>query len=323
MLTPAIQLRLLCALLGLLSACAGVPEPIRVVDSGAGLEVQLEGQPFCRYDWTSRSKPFFFPILGPTGAQMTRRYPMVDGIQGEAKDHPHHTGLYFAHGDVNGADLWHGRGPKGGRIVQEEIASGPGKGPDQPAWIHSKNSYLDPRGERICGEERRMSFWADAQARYIDLDITVHADIGQVVFGDTKEGTLALRLPATLRLTGPVAAGRAETSAGIEGAKGWGTRGAWAAYRGPVDGKQVTVAIFDHPENHAHPTRWVIRGYGLFAANPFGLSNFEKKPKGTGNLVIPSGGSQRFRYRLAFFAGLPDAAALQAAFARYAGDAAK
>jgi hypothetical protein len=32
----------------------------------------------------------------------------------------------------------------------------------------------------------------------------------------------------------------------------------------------IGVAIFDHPKNHAHPTWWHVRDYGLFAANPVG-----------------------------------------------------
>jgi hypothetical protein len=41
-----------------------------------------------------------------------------------------------------------------------------------------------------------------------------------------------------------------------------------------------------------------VRDYGLFAANPFGVHDFEKKPPGTGNLVIAPGKSITFKYRL-------------------------
>jgi hypothetical protein len=64
-----------------------------------------------------------------------------------------------------------------------------------------------------------------------------------------------------------------------------------------VDGKIVGIAIFDHPDNPRHPTWWHVRDYGLFAANPFGVHDFEKKPKGTGDFTIPAGQSVTFRYR--------------------------
>jgi len=63
------------------------------------------------------------------------------------------------------------------------------------------------------------------------------------------------------------------------------------------------VAIFDHPKNPKHPTWWHVRDYGLFAANPFGVHNFEGKPKGTGDITIPAGESLTFWYRLYFHKG--------------------
>ncbi len=83
----------------------------------------------------------------------------------------------------------------------------------------------------------------------------------------------------------------------------WGKRAAWCDYFGPVEGETVGVAIFDHPTNPKHPTWWHVRTYGLFAANPFGVHNFEGKPEGTGDIIIPDGESLTFRYRLYFHRG--------------------
>src|SRR5258707_15506891 len=55
--------------------------------------------------------------------------------------------------------------------------------------------------------------------------------------------------------------------------------------------------MFDHPKTPRYPTTWHVRFYGLFAANPFGLHDFEKKPAGAGNLAIPPHQSVTFRYR--------------------------
>ena len=87
-------------------------------------------------------------------------------------------------------------------------------------------------------------------------------------------------------------------STGVRDADTWGKRAAWTDYSGLVNGKIVGVAIFDHPDNPRHPTWWHVRDYGLFAANPFGVHDFEKKPEGTGNLTIPAGESVTFRYRI-------------------------
>jgi hypothetical protein len=83
----------------------------------------------------------------------------------------------------------------------------------------------------------------------------------------------------------------------------WRKRADWCDYCGPVGGKTVGVAIFDHPDNPRHPTWWHVRDYGLFAANPFGIHDFEKKPKGTGDSTLPAGQSITFRYRFYFHRG--------------------
>ena len=61
--------------------------------------------------------------------------------------------------------------------------------------------------------------------------------------------------------------------------------------------------MLDHPTNPRYPTWWHVRDYGLFAANPFGVHDFEKKAKGTGDLRIKAGESITFRYRLLLHKG--------------------
>jgi len=41
----------------------------------------------------------------------------------------------------------------------------------------------------------------------------------------------------------------------------------------------------------------------LFAANPFGVHDFEKKPAGAGDMKIAAGKSVTFRYRFVFHDG--------------------
>ena len=67
--------------------------------------------------------------------------------------------------------------------------------------------------------------------------------------------------------------------------------------------ERVGVAIFDHPENPRHPTRWHVRGYGLFSANPFGLAAFTGNKSQSGDLTLEPGQSLRFRYRVVIHAG--------------------
>lgn len=137
----------------------------------------------------------------------------------------------------------------------------------------------------------------------MDFEVTVYASNGDVIFGDTKEGTMAMRLAPTMRLKGLVGNGHIVNSEYQRDDQTWGKRAAWCDYYGPVNGETVGVAIFDHPDNPKHPTWWHVRDYGLFAANPFGVHNFEDKPEGTGDVKISNGESLTFRYRLFFHKG--------------------
>ena len=78
------------------------------------------------------------------------------------------------------------------------------------------------------------------------------------------------------------------------------------------------MAIFDHPENPRHPTWWHVRDYGLFAANPFGIHDFEKKPAGTGDFKIPAGQSATFKYRFYLHEGDEQQGQVAARYREYA-----
>ena len=81
--------------------------------------------------------------------------------------------------------------------------------------------------------------------------------------------------------------------------------------------EELGLAIFDHPTNPRHPTWWHVRDYGLFAANPFGIHDFEKKEKGAGDLTIEPGGSITFKYRFYIHEGDEKQGKVSEAYERY------
>jgi hypothetical protein len=71
------------------------------------------------------------------------------------------------------------------------------------------------------------------------------------------------------------------------------------------------VALFDHPQNPRFPTWWMVRDYGLLAANPLGQHEFERlSNEHVGDLRIPAGQSVTFRYRIVLHAGNAEEAKL-------------
>lgn len=275
---------------------------VEIKDVDGKLVVKIDGKLFTEYHYKDVSRPYFYPIIGPSGAAMTRNWPMKN-VPGEDQDHKHHQSLWYSHGDVNGHDFW-AEGPKSGKTVQDYLRLESFSG---VSWIKTHNKLVAVDGTVVCTDDRTMRFYGRPNARILDFEITIHADHGQLTFGDTKEGTMAIRLAESMKTQR--GKGQIVNSEGIrddtpKGEKTWGKPAKWVDYFGPVEGKTVGVAIFDHPQNPRHPTTWHVRSYGLFAANPFGKHDFEKlADKTAGNMVIPAGKSVTFRYRFYFHDG--------------------
>jgi hypothetical protein len=272
-------------------------EGVQIVELTNRLRVEINGQLFTEYVFKDTPRPYCYPLIGPGDLAMTRNWPMKDPPD-EEHDHPHHRSLWFTHGEVNGTDFWTER--KGcGTIVHDRFTTV--KSGKQFGVISSRNKWIAADGKLVCSDERSLRIYnpGSNDERLIDFEITIHASNGEVTFGDTKEGTMAVRLAETMRLKGKVGHGHIVNSAGVRDGDTWGKRAAWCDYYGPVDGKTVGIAIFDHPKNPRHPTWWHVRDYGLFAANPFGQHDFEKlADKSAGNFTIAAGKSATFRYRL-------------------------
>lgn len=286
---------------------------VKISRSPGKLTIQVDGKHFADYVYEGFSRPFLFPLIGPNGAKMTRSWPIVDGVPNEDKDHPHHKSFWWAHGDMNGIDFW-AEGNNSGKTVHEEftaVESG------EVGVIKSRNKYVTKEGKVVCRDERTLRIYPGSKGRTFDFEITLTAGDDGLTFGDTKEGTMAMRLAETMRLKGKVGKGHIVNSEGIRDGQTWGKRAKWVDYYGPVDGNVVGVAIFDHPSNPRHPTWWHVRDYGLFGANPFGIHDFEKKEKGAGDLKIPAGEKITFKYRFYIHEGDEKQGNVSAEYDRY------
>lgn len=298
-------------LAGLISNGSAAVDVQKEADS---IKVSIDGKPFTEYHFKNTSRPFLYPILGPDGSRMTRDWPMADSPN-EEHDHPHHKSFWFAHGEANGVDLW-SESAKAGKTVQTKLVKA--KGGKNQGVIQTRNDWLAKDGKVIASDERTLTFHASPAGRFIDFKIVIKPNGEDLVLGDTKEGTMAIRLAETMRLKGKVGKGHIVNSEGVRDADTWGKRAKWVDYFGPVQDKTVGVAIFDHPSNPRHPTWWHVRDYGLFAANPFGIHDFEKKPAGTGNLTVPKNETLTFQYRFFFHTGNDTDAQVAQQYATYA-----
>lgn len=279
-----------------------------------GVKVFIDGALFTHYRTDLGAKPVCWPLLSATGAEVTRRFPM-ETVDGEKHDHPHQRSLWFTHGDVNGIDFWSENEGHGTIVHREYLALESGS---QQGRIRTRNDWLAPDGTKVCEDERELRIYHRSDARVIDFDITIRATEGPVKFGDTKEGTLGVRIATSMDVNSNLG-GRIVNSRGQTDLEAWGKQAEWVDYHGPVGDETLGIAIMNHPTSFRFPTYWHVRVYGLFAANPFGLHHFKNSNDVDGSHTLNKGDSITFRYRLYIHSGDTEQARVAEEYARYAG----
>lgn len=291
---------------------ASVQAEVQVKRVEGGVEVTLDGQPFTTYVFKSNVKPILWPVIGPTGKEMTRAWPMREGNPDEKKDHPHQRSFWFDHGNVNGIDFWAETARVQGKIEHKELVKAEG---GKVGTIVTKNDWLGPDGAKIVEDLRTHRFGGDQNARWIDCDFVVTAAAPEVKFGDTKEGSFGLRIAESMRVDRKTG-GKIITSEGLADDKAWGKPAAWVDYHGPVQGETLGIAILNHPSSFRYPSHWHVRTYGLFAANPWGLGDFTSG-KVRSDYTMQKGESFTLRYRVIFHKGDEKEGKIAEAFANY------
>ena len=316
---------------------------ISIVDNKAEqkVDVFIDSELFTSYIYTDKisnlKKTTLFPIVAANGVTITRGFPLAPRPN-ERVDHPHHIGAWLNYGDVNGLDYWgHSDATpvenkdKMGVIRHDEIVD-----IKNDELIVTAN-WLDPNGKVLLSEKTKFNFHAKAGVRSIDRSTTLTAIDQPVLFNDTKEGMFAIRVarelehpsdnPVTLSdahgditkvpvLDNTGVSGHYLSSEGIEGVDVWGKRAKWVSLDGTIENKDVTVAIFDNPQNIGHPTYWHARGYGLFAANPLGQNTFSEGKEKL-NLSLKTGESVTFKYRMLIRDGISNKKQLETEYNEY------
>lgn len=328
-------LSLLAAVLALPPLAAG-PMPVTAAKTDKTIDFTVGDEVVTRYHvGPDVVKPYLWPLNAPGGVPVTRGWPITKGTAGETTDHVHQKSGWFCHGDiipeglelkvrssdkrVHGVDFW--SETKGhGRIVCVEV-SDPKPSPHQ-ASVKTRNEWRAPDGTKVLDEERIISVRNLGDARLVVLDIDLHASVCPITFGDTKEGSMGVRVNDEFRLNGPSSDG-VVTSADGATAKApakdnllmWGKRADWHDYSGSVGGKSVGIAVFDHPKN-AHRAAWHTRAYGLMAANPFGRDSF---PATKGELAkMAKGDHLKLKYGILLHTGDAKAGKVADHFAAFA-----
>jgi hypothetical protein len=249
----------------------------------------------------NKEKPFLFPIYASNGSVVTRGYP-IEPRKGERVDHPHHIGLWFNHGNVNGLDFWNNssaiaankKDSYGHIVVQQITKAESGK----TGTLEVASKWDDNKGNTVMTEKSKYIFSGDNTTRTIDHISVLTAAMDTVTITDNKEGLIAIRVdrafempsnesliftdekgnPTTVKATDNTGVtGMYVSSNGNKGDAVWGTRNEWIILTGTKDKTVISMAIFDNPKNPGYPAYAHARGYGLFAMNDLGQKSYDPK----------------------------------------------
>ena len=320
---------------------------IRLVkdDRQKKVDVYVEGNLFTSYIYPNTiKKPVLYPLITPGGTKVTRKFPL-EPSSGERVDHPHHVGLWFNYGDVNGLDFWNNSDSIAvekregyGTIVHREILNV--EEGDDEAMLEVAMDWLAPDGKLLLKENTRFIFRGTGDEYTLDRITTLTAQNDGVRFDDNKEGMLGIRVARALEhpsdkpgiftdangiptsvpvLDNTGVTGKYINSEGIEGTDCWGKRADWVNLTATIGEEAISLVIIDHPSNVGYPTYWHARGYGLFAANPLGQKVFSEGQE-TLNFKLSAHESVTFKHRVIVASNNLGKEVLETRFADFSGN---
>lgn len=166
------------------------------VDKDKKVEVFVDNKFFTAFIYPDNmEKQSLYPIIASSGKIITRGYPLQPRPF-ERTDHPHHVGMWFNFGDVNGLDFWNNsfaitaaEKPKYGKIAFDKIISVNSK---SGKLIVSAN-WMDINKHVLLNEQTSYVFSGKGNTRIIER-ITQLTAKNQVTFTENKEGLLGIRL---------------------------------------------------------------------------------------------------------------------------------
>jgi len=266
-----------------LSRCEIVPL------AGEQVSFRIDGVEKTRWNFGPATlRPFFFPVLGPSGAMLTRM-----GHPG-APNHDHHLSVWFAHHKVLGIDFWSNRGPA--RIRQKQwLAYRDG---NDEAVMAAALGWFDGHDPKELLEQELVAAIRplDRGEWELELQATFRPKAESLEFQKTNFGFLAVRVVKDL--SEHFGGGKLTSSGGATGEKAiFGKPAQWMNYSGPVrpvgrgsrirensarPGRPAEVSrillppaaqhwegitYFDHPSNPGHPLSWHVREDGWMGAS--------------------------------------------------------
>jgi hypothetical protein len=204
------------------------------------LRYRYEGVPY---------KPYVQELFTPAGVNILRDAPA---------DHLHHHALMFAVA-VEGVNFWEEQQQPGRQrhlSFAHYVKAGDGNNPEA-AGFDEQLEWVNPRTDEVLATELRRIL----VCRMKEQNATVLKWVGKLSPAAGKDSVtltgspyfgLGMRFLESMDTGGQFHSSTGQT--GVENTND--KRAKWCAYVAKADGKAVTVAMFDYPDNVRHPATW-------------------------------------------------------------------
>jgi len=240
--THTFLLAAVCAL----ASYAVAAEPLSAAKDTTTIKVSRGTKPVLEYRFASVPfKPYVSQLWTPGGVQVLRDSP---------HDHKHHHGLMFAI-EAGGVDFWSETAKNGKQVSRDP--DGPrmrGSGP----WFHERLDWVAPDGAVILQEQRSVCAFdePDLVGTWVGWrsEISAAPGRGTVKLTGHHYFGLGARFLQVMDKDGEFTNASGKPGETVRGDERL-VAAKWCAYSALVDGRAVTIAIFDNPQNARHPAR--------------------------------------------------------------------
>jgi hypothetical protein len=274
-------------------------------DSGEGrTSFSVDGRELLSYKHIQLPyKPYVERFATPAGVNVLRDAP---------KDHRHHHGLMFGVG-AEGVSFWAEDAEAGRQFTRSSYSTAPhSAGEWQYARSRQRIIWETPADRPLLAEKRTFDvyFGGDLDASLLtwQTELAVHEghEAEQVRLEGRAYYGLGMRFVESMDTGGQFF--NADGAFGVAGTND--VKSDWCAYAGVTEGKPVTVAVFDHPDNPRSPARWFTMDdpFAYLSATA-GLHHEE--------MTLAKGETLVFRYGVALWDGHVDAGRVGELYARW------
>ena len=252
-------------------------------------EYRFAGVPF---------KPYIQTLRTPEGRNVLRDAPW---------DHLHHHALMFAV-SANGCDFWGEFDDNRGTQATVQLKPEPGVKTDS---LETEIDWNLPGTKNVLKETRKIKVRQTDKVTLLDWETTLTSNENIDLGGDHYYG-LGIRFDESMdrngRFFNNTGKHDGEIVRGDERLKPC----QWSAYTSKLDGKPVTVAIFDNPANPIPMIAFTMGDHGHSFAYISATLNLHREPK-----VLKPGQPLTFRYCVAVWEGEISQETVEEAFNQY------